>query len=127
MPSGPDTIPVTAYIPKEWGSRVDAWAKHRGQSRSAAAGDSIRDSVLRYEDGDTKEKMLEQMRGQLAELIAVVKAQSEEIAIMKRQQGLILSQKWSQLAPADGHVYVEIRLDEQDTQQLGKSIAAHLQ
>ena len=68
MPRGKNTISVQAYLPAEWGSRLDALIAERGQSESSVVGDAVRDFILAYEGQDTNRSKLKRIEAQMAHI-----------------------------------------------------------
>jgi predicted transcriptional regulator len=108
MPRSKDTFSPQTNLPNELRPRLEALAAHRGQSLSACIGDAVRDAILRFEGADTKDTKLDRTLAELAEL--------------RRLLDMLHAEKWTQMAPPDGKVYVQVKLDDGDLERLSKAI-----
>jgi predicted transcriptional regulator len=112
MPRSENTFSPQTNLPIELRPRLEALAAHRGQSISAAIGDAVRDAILQFEGGNTKDAKLDRIAAQLD--------------AFQRTLELLHIEKWSQMAPPDGRVNVGIKLDDTDLERVLQAIASEV-
>jgi predicted transcriptional regulator len=112
MPRSENTFSPQTNLPIELRPRLEALAAHRGQSISAAIGDAVRDAILQFEGGNTKDAKLDRIAAQLD--------------AFQRTLELLHIEKWAQMAPPDGRVNVGIKLDDTDLERVLQAITSEV-
>lgn len=110
MPRSKDTFSPQTNLPISFKPRLEALAAHREQSISAAIGDAVRDAILRFEAGDTKDAKLDRIEAKVDNL--------------ERQNEMLQAEKWTQIAAPNGRVQVAIKLDDSDMDRLVQAVKA---
>jgi plasmid stability protein len=113
MPRSENTFSPQTNLPNDMRPRLEALAAHRGQSMSAAVGDAVRDAILRFEGGDTKDVKIDR-------LLALVAEQQKQLEALRRSLELLQAEKWSQMAPPDGKILVRFELDDAQLERVLK-------
>ncbi len=101
---------VTGYIGPEIEADWAAYVAHLGISESAALEWAIRAEIRRFQGENSKERMLEQ-------IIDMLKHQGAQVDNLHVE-------RWTQMAPPDGKIQIQIKMDDGDLDRVIKAIKA---
>lgn len=100
---------VTGYIGADLLEDWKAYVDHLGISESAALEWALKAEIRRFKGENTKERMLEQ-------IVEMLRHQGAQVDMLH-------TERWSQMAPLDGRIQVQMKLDDSDMERMLQAVA----